>query len=136
MALAASTLLLGGLQAQNVYLTEDFQGGVMPPAGWTEGNNGNSLGWEIEPAGIGYLSASDHAFHDDFFGWNDNYLMTPAMDLSAATAAYAYCDQGVTFSSWRDHHYVDVSLDGGLTFINVLDDLSPDGYSVLNVDLG
>jgi hypothetical protein len=135
LAAVAAAALAGSAFAQNTYLTEDFNGGVMPPAGWTEGNNGVTLGWEIEAAGLGVLSASDHAFHDDFTGANDNYLMSPAMDLSAATAAFAFCDQGVTYSSWRDHHYVDVSLDGGLTFINVADDLSADGFSVLNVDL-
>ncbi|MBL7008757.1 MAG: choice-of-anchor J domain-containing protein [Planctomycetes bacterium] len=119
-----------------VFLTEDFSGGLVPPVGWVEGNNGNSLGWELEAAGLGVLLGSDHAFHDDFTGYNDNYLMSPAMDFTGAAAVFAYCDQGVTYASWRDHHYVDISLDGGLTFINVADDLAVDGYSVLNVDLG
>ena len=123
------------LTAQTVYLSESFSTGVMPPAGWTEGNNGNNVGWEIEAAGLGVLIGSDHAFHDDFTGWNDNFLMTPQMDLTGATAVYAYCDQGITYASWRDHHYVDVSLDNGVTFINLVDDLAGDGHSVLNVDL-
>ncbi len=136
LSAVAASALAGSLFAQNVYLTEDFNGGIMPPAGWTEGNNGNGLGWEIELAGLGVLNASDHAFHNDYTGYNDNYIMSPAMDLTNATAVYAWCEQGITFSSWRDHHYVDVSLDGGLTFINVADDLSADGWSHLNVDLG
>jgi len=107
----------------------------MPPAGWVEGNNGNSLGWEIELAGLGVLLASDHAQHDDFTGFNDNYIMTPALDFTGATMVWSHCAQGVAFASWRDHHYVDVSLDGGLTFINVRDDLAPDGFSMLDVDL-
>ncbi|RMH03318.1 MAG: hypothetical protein D6702_06340 [Planctomycetota bacterium] len=133
--LSALALLASALPAQTVLLTEDFNAGLMPPAGWVEGNNGNSLGWEIEGAGLGVLAASNHAFHDDFFGYNDNYLMTPQLNLSGVTQAFAYCDQGVTFASWRDHHYVDVSLDNGVTFINLVDDLAGDGYSVLNVDL-
>jgi hypothetical protein len=133
--LLAAVALSGSLAAQNTYLTEDFNGGLMPPTGWTEGNNGNNLGWEIEAAGLGVLSASAHAFHDDFTGMNDNYLLTAPMDLTTATAAYAYCDQGVTYASWRDHHYIDVSLDGGLTFINVSDDTSADGFSTLNINL-
>ena len=136
LAAVAASALAGSAFAQSTFLTEDFNGGVMPPAGWTEGNNGVTLGWEIEAAGLGVLLGSDHAFHDDFTGANDNYLMSPAMDFTGAAAVFAYCDQGVTYASWRDHHYVDISLDGGLTFINVADDLAADGYSVLNVDLG
>ncbi len=127
--------LSSALTAQTVYLTEDFSTGVMPPAGWVEGNNGNNVGWEIEYAGLGVLLGSDHAWHDDHTGYNDNYIMSPAMDLTGATAVWAYCDQGITFASWRDHHYVDVSLDNGVTFINLLDDLSGDGWSTLSVDL-
>jgi len=135
LAAVAASALAGSAFAQSVYLTEDFNGGVMPPTGWVEGNNGNALGWEIELAGLGYLLGSDHAFHNDDTGYNDNYIMSPAMDLTGAGSVYAWCEQGVTFASWRDHHYVDVSLDGGLTFINVLDDLAADGFSYLNADL-
>ncbi|MBC8329382.1 MAG: choice-of-anchor J domain-containing protein [Planctomycetes bacterium] len=125
-------LLAGPLSAQQTFLTEDFSAGLVPPAGWTEGNNGNSFGWELD--GDRYL-APGHAFHDDYTGPNDNFLMTPQMDLTTAAQAFAYCDQGVYYYSWRDHHYVDVSLDNGVTFINVADDLAGDGVSVLNTDI-
>ena len=128
-------VLAAPLAAQTTLLAEDFSSLQVPPAGWTEENNGNSVGWELEPAGSGVLWTSDHAFHDDFFGWNDNALVTPALDFSAVSAVSASCQQGVTYASWRDHHYVDVSLDGGNTFIHVADDLALDGISTLVTDL-
>ena len=38
----------GWAPAQTVLLEEDFNGGSFPPAGWSELNNGVSLGWEGE----------------------------------------------------------------------------------------
>ncbi len=116
------------LSSQIVFLDEDFSSGV-PPAGWAEINNGNSLGWEI-----GSLNA-DAAFHDDFTGFNDNSVVSSAVDLSTATGAWLHCNQNVYYASWRDHHYIDVSLDGGNTFTNIHDDFSGDGNSTMTVDL-
>ncbi|HBF22248.1 MAG TPA: hypothetical protein DDW23_00410 [Planctomycetes bacterium] len=114
--------------AQNVFLDEDFSTGV-PPTGWGELNNGNSNGWELDPM------LGDAAFHDDFTGFNDNSIFSTAMDLSATTGAWLHCEQSVSYAGWRDHHYIDISLDGGNTFNNVHDDLAGDGNSVLTVDL-
>ena len=116
------------LSAQSIFLDEDFSTGV-PPAGWTEINNGNSLGWEI-----GTLS-SDAAFHADFAGYNDNSMVSSAMDLSVATGAWLHSNQNVQYASWRDHHFINVSLDGGNTFTNIHDDFSGDGDSTITVDL-
>ncbi len=127
--LGLTFLLTGTVQAQTTFLSEDFASGLVPPAGWTELNNGNALGWEL-----GTLTGSA-AFHDDYSGWNDNHLMSPAIDLSTAVVVYAHAQQEVFFASWRDHHYLDVSVDGGLTFTNLVDDLSPDGLSSISADL-
>ncbi len=61
--------------------------------------------------------------------------MTPALDLRGTAAAFLSSEQGVTYASWRDHHYVEVSLDGGATFTVIADDTAPDGQSTLVVDL-
>ncbi len=121
--------LTGSVQAQTSFLSEDFSSGAVPPAGWTELNNGNSLGWEL-----GSLMG-DAASHVDYSGYNDNHLMSPAMDLSGASVAFVHAEQQVGFASWADHHYVDVSLDGGVTFVNVADDMPVDGVSTMSVDL-
>jgi hypothetical protein len=109
---AGLVLFSGTALAQTTVLTEDFNAGVVPPAGWTELNNGNSMGWEPD-------SGLTKAFHDDFNGLNDNHLMTPAMDLSLVTETYLHAIQDQVFASWRDQNLIDVSLDGGLTFTTV-----------------
>ena len=119
--------------AQQTYLTEDFESGLVPPAGWIEFNNGNSNGWE--PAS-GRMFGDHEAFHDDFRGANENNLMSPAMDLTGASTVWAHCVQHVSFASHRDHHYVAVSLDSGVTFVDLVDDLAGDGESGLSADLG
>ena len=45
--------------------------------------------------------------------------MTPALDLRGTAAAFLSSEQGVTYASWRDHHYVEVSLDGGATWASL-----------------
>ncbi|MCH2112763.1 MAG: choice-of-anchor J domain-containing protein [Planctomycetes bacterium] len=129
VALAAS--LAGGAWAQTTYLSEDFNAGVIPPAGWVNQNNnaGPNAGWQL-----GSLSGAA-AFHDDSYGANDYTLGSGDMDLSGAAVAYLHMDQSVNFSSWRAHHYIDVSTDAWATFTNILDDLSGDGASFLTVDL-
>ncbi|MDP6940520.1 MAG: choice-of-anchor J domain-containing protein [Planctomycetota bacterium] len=127
--LGFALLLSASAHAQTTFLSEDFSSGLVPPPGWTELNNGNDLGWEL-----GALTGNA-AFHDDYSGWNDNHLMSPAMDLSGTVAAYAHAQQDIYFASWRDHHYVDVSVDGGLTFNMILDDFSGDGLSTLSADI-
>ena len=115
--------------AQTTFLSEDFSSGSVPPTGWVELNNGNSLCWE---AGS---TTSQDAWHDDFSGWNDNSLVSPQVDLSSATLVGLHFDQNVAFASWRDHHYINVSLDNGITFITVKDELSGDGQSAVDIDL-
>jgi hypothetical protein len=124
--------LAGPAAAQQTFLAEDFESGLVPPAGWTELNNGNSAGWE--PNG-GLLYGVTEAYHDDYTGYNDNSLMSPQMDLSGASGVWAHARQYVYYASWRDHHYVDVSVDNGVTFVNVLDDYAGDGESGLTADL-
>jgi len=125
-------LLAAPAAAQSTYLTEDFESGAVPPTGWQELNNGNNVGWEPSS---GNLFGTTEAWHDDFTGWNDNTLVSPQMDLSAASAVFAHCSQYVWYASWRDHHFVHVSLDNGVTFINIVDDLAGDGVSDLTADI-
>ena len=109
-------------------LSEDFNANVVPPAGWTEMNNGNDLGWETD-----YYGA---ATHDDYNGWNDNHLMTPAMDFTGASDTVAEIDQNQVYASWRYSNTVEISLDGGLSFTVVYDETgTSSGYSSIVVDL-
>lgn len=94
--------------AQTTLLTEDFDGGQVPPASWSEQNNGVSPGWDWQTPG--------HAFHSDFFGANDNRLLTPTLDFSTLAEAALHGSQGHLFATYRDRNEIEVSLDGGLTF--------------------
>jgi hypothetical protein len=124
----ASVLLASSLASQNTYLSEDFRSGIFPPVGWAEINNGVSLGWEDD--------ISEYAFHDDFNGANDNVLLAPALDLSAATGVYLHAVQDQTFAIYMDSNTVEVSLDGGLTFSLVYTETTvTDGAQLLEVDL-
>jgi hypothetical protein len=104
-----TTLLF--MPAQQIALDEDFESGIFPPVGWSENNNGNSLGWEDSGTGA--------AFHDDFVGLNDNYLITPSMDFSSFAQAYLHGIQGSKWTTYRDLNTVELSLDGGLTFATI-----------------
>ena len=125
--LFALSLFLGSALGQTVLLTEDFSSGIVPPAGWTENNNGTSAGWEPTPTGM--------AWHDDFFNPNDNWLISPVVDCSSVSQLFFHADQIVRFASYRDRHAIEISVDGGTTFTTVVDDQAPDGSSVLTVDM-
>ena len=117
------------LAAQTALLTENFDGPQVPPPAWTELNNGVSDGWEWRVPG--------HAFHSDYFGANDNSLVTPPLDFSSLTEAALHGAQGQLFATYRDRNEIEVSIDGGLTFELVhAVDLDSDGLDQpLEVDL-
>jgi hypothetical protein len=94
--------------AQTVALDEDFTGAIFPPTNWTEVNNGVSLGWES--------NGVDRAVHADYFGDNDNRLITRNVDLSTFAQAGLHLDHGQLFATYRELNDVEISLDGGLTF--------------------
>ena len=133
----------GSLSAQTTYLSEDFNGGVVPPAGWTMVNNNTnplSTGWIADGAG--------RAWHEDEggAGQTDNTLISPAFDLSAATAAYLHFDGETNWATYLANHpnsvgngisTMEVTTDGGATWAVVWTDTaqnSGDTYSP-NVDL-
>lgn len=106
IALGLSDLAL----AQNTLLDEEFAGGAFPPSGWVEDNNGVSLGWE---------GVNGQAVHADWFGANDNALITPAMDFQGGTTFALHAVQDHLFSTYRERNAVEVSLDGGLSFVEI-----------------
>lgn len=110
--------------AQVILLQEGFEGGVMPPTGWTRINGPSSPGseaahWRIDNSGYVYSGTYGAACP---WGYNLNeWLISPALDLSAIS------NPAVSFQ-WASSYYwhvspndngdlfVKVSVDGGTTW--------------------
>jgi len=107
----------GGPPPPPAILEEDFNAGVVPPAGWTTQNLNGS-------ASAGWVASAGKAYHADELGVGlcDNILATPAMDLSAETEAYVHFDTFMGYVSYLDSQTVDVSTDGGATWTVVWSD--------------
>ncbi len=83
------TLLFMALIVSNValaqYFTEDFEGGVFPPAGWTLNQVNTNETWEATPdLGVGGTAGATIAY-DALLGNQDESLVTPMIDLTGAT---------------------------------------------------
>ncbi len=83
-------LLCPPLVAQNHAIQEDFESGAFPPAGWAL----EELGY----SGYVWTSSTVHlqgtsAYHDDWYGTNDNRLVSVAADLSTHAEGFLPYDQ-------------------------------------------
>lgn len=125
----ACALLASPASGQTVYLDEHFDGGVFPPTDWGEWNNGISLGWE---------GTASRATHADYFGANDNRLLSPSLDLTAASSLGLHVVHDQLFARYRDQNEVEVTLDGGLTYTTLVAIDTPfDGMELaIDLDLG
>ncbi len=99
-------------------LEEDFNGGVVPPAGWTTQNLNGSIS-------AGWVADNFKAYHADEVGVGlcDDILATPAMDLSGVASAEVTFNTYMGWVSYLDSQSVDVSTDGGATWTMVWSDL-------------
>ena len=126
-----------GLTQTSVLLSEDFSAGI--PSQWTTISNGSCVyPW----TGDNPCSRTPGSPFDTFFaiadsdcsgsscGTMDEELITPSIDASSCTGVI------LSFSNWYsnldDIADVDVSSDGGLTWTNVLQMTSDDGYPTPN----
>lgn len=119
----AVVALAGSASAQTTYLSEDFDAGVIPPAGWSKVNNNGStggIGWEAD-------LLLGRAWHQDEFATpeSDNSLVSPSMDLSAAGGVYLHFDGETRWANYLANHpssvgngvsTMEVSTDGGVTW--------------------
>ncbi len=120
-------------------LTEDFEG-AFPPANWSVVNNGGTCVWTRNDAfatarpnyagGQGFCADAD----SDKCGSGttmDTELRTMVLDLSTATTAtLEYVTSYNDIGTGGDYADVDVSIDGGTTWTNLLHwdaDHSPNG---------
>lgn len=131
MRFATITLFLAAatpVAAQTTYLSENFDAGTVPPAGWTQvNNNGDStVGWI--PDGLG------RAQHEDELGpISDMTLVSPVLDLSSATGVYLHFEGETNWATYLANHptsngdgvsNMEISTNGGASWTVVWTDTS------------
>ncbi len=79
-----------------VALEEGFEGGTFPPDGWVNYSLGDANSWEQTSAYV--HSGSYSAYHNDFFGDNDNWFVTP--QLSLGDGALLHFFDYTNYASW------------------------------------
>lgn len=120
-------VLASPLSGQQNWLSEDFDS--FPPTGWTTSDNGVG-GWtdgSINSSEL--LIITPMAYHHDYLGQADSRLMSPVMDLSAATGPiwahwFDYMNRfermaHATASVGNGSAEFEVSLDGGGTWTSL-----------------
>ena len=85
-------LLIAFNWQSNAQLNEDFEGGVVPPAGWTSFRGTNGLGtlqdWKLETTNVNAGSNAAHSRYEDVTGGlAEDWLVTSQVDLTSVTNA-------------------------------------------------
>jgi len=90
-------------------LNEGFED-AWPPAGWAVLNEGNTYTWNRTTAKKHSGAYSAYVHYGSQASWQDEYLVTDALDLTGMTAVFLefYEDQAY-WSGFGDHHYIGVS---------------------------
>ncbi len=124
-----------------VTLTEDFEGGTFPPAGWQETSsgagwfsttNGSSSFWPI-PGHTKYAVTNDDGAGSTNNGCCD-YLITPEMDLTGAPS-FVLSFQSFFNPVFGGSAYVEMSTDAGLTWTQIETVADATTWQQINVDL-
>ncbi len=124
-----------------VTLTEDFEGGTFPPAGWQETSsgagwfsttNGSSSFWPI-PGHTKYAVTNDDGAGSANNGCCD-YLITPELDLTGAPS-FMLSFQSFFNPVFSGSAYVEMSTDAGLTWTQIETLTGATTWQHVNVDL-
>lgn len=105
------------------YVTQDFESGVVPPAGWSRRNPDASYTWDtarVSSYGVGTWSAFMDFYDYSATGQFDSLLSPVITGLAASDSIifdYAYTDYSSSFTN--DSLIVAVSTDGGTTFTSL-----------------
>ncbi len=82
------------------YISESFEDGV-PPAGWTVMTSGASTTWEQTNAAANSGAFSAAVFYGDQGAFQDEWLVTPALDVSGAGGLWLEFFEQETY--WADY---------------------------------
>lgn len=110
----------------DTFFSEDFEGGVFPPTGWTTvDNEGTGVNWAfIEDAGEPNVSGSGDAatVSSDIFGpaEHDAELRTPVIDVSGKSNLALKYNANYQNVAALDFLDVDISTDGGSSWNTLL----------------
>ncbi len=102
-------------------LTEGFEGGAVPPTGWSVVVN-NPYTWEIDSYSPYEGSYNASCFYDeDYTGTQDEWLISPSMDLSTKGSSwyvYFYWMGSYYWAVTMDNYELElwISTDGGANF--------------------
>lgn len=123
-------------------ITENFEGGVFPPAGWqalTQGTigwyataNGSSGGFSV-PAHTNYAISNDDSEGSANNGCCD-YLITPELDLTAAPA-YVLSFQSFYTGAYSQLAFVEMSTDAGASWTPIYTVSAAGSWQQVDVDL-
>lgn len=145
--LGLALMAFGVAQAQTSFLNESFTAAGVP-AGWTQQTAATDGGWNVGtntqlqsqfwpiPAFQGNMIATN----DDACDCNkaNEYLITPAIDLSGAAAAllsFDYYFNNGTYQGATENFSVRVSTDGGSTFTLIETMAGVNEWSSMLIDL-
>ncbi|MCH8903365.1 MAG: T9SS type A sorting domain-containing protein [Bacteroidetes bacterium] len=142
------TLIITFSSLSGQILTEDFEGGSLP-TGWTQSQNGNSVGWEFGNISSltsnffnipvhSKIAVSNDDKHDDVTATANtadaDLLRTPVMDLTGNTNVYLIFETFFT-GDFGSVGTVQVTVDGGTNWNTVHTLVGADNWNSVAVDL-
>jgi hypothetical protein len=126
---------------RSIVLNEDFEDIDFPPTGWNAATQGT--GWQrSNNGGSPNFQIPEHSWYavtnDDLAGQNNNgccdYLITPELNL-ADYPNYHLCFMSYYTGDYNSMAYVEVSIDGGLSWTPISIILPDNAWNITDIDL-
>jgi len=103
--------------------SENFEQGTFPPDGWTVQQTNENETW-AQADGLMDSQYAASVLYDDALGLQDEWLISPSIDLSSHTSLYlnftAALSYGYSISPYNNYDvFVKISTDGGTTWSSI-----------------